>query len=65
MFVFPVDHGCTGFGSHQEGEFKWQLLKQFFTLIMTVEFVFLRWSIIVTVRKKTIAQISYFDQDFP
>ena len=40
MFVFPVDHGCTGFGSHQESEFEWLFLDQLFTLIIMMEFVF-------------------------
>ena len=37
---FPVGHGSTGFGSHQESEFKWMFLDQFCTLRVTAELVF-------------------------
>ena len=36
---FPVGHGCTRFGSHQESEFKRLFLNQFFILRTMVEFL--------------------------
>ena len=52
---FPVGHGCTGFGSHQEREFKWLFLDQFFYAESDGRVRFFLWcSMVVITRKKAL-----------
>ena len=65
MFIFPVGHGCIGFGSYQESEFKRMFVDEFFTLRTLVEFVF---SVVVydsDYAGKSIGKRTYFNQDLP